>query len=540
MDTITAGKAMNLRSALLIACLCAEVLLISLYFDAYQVAIADSAEWFSFLSRAGHLAKILVAVLVFLMVGMWPRLPRHLAMLNESAVAGTSRYYLGAHLASFALLFYCSTLIFEPGIEPGAVSDAVVAAWLVTFPATGILWLLALAPVRYWRWFVDTEHRILAIAVAAGIFAWWLTLQTQSLWTPLSDVTFQVSATLLGLFYTDIVVDPQLKMLGARNFVVNIAPQCSGYEGMALMTMFCGFYLSIFRNEFRFPRALLLVPIGIATIWFFNNLRIALLIAIGASVSPQIAIGGFHSQAGWISFILVSVALLMLAYRSPYFSRARSAQALPAKGITLPMATLIPFIVLLSATILTSALSAGFDWLYPLRVIAVAVAIGAFWRALGLRRPAPAMEAWIAGAAVFVIWILLVPVDADADALFAAELYSGSTAVSIAWLVFRTLGAVVTVPVAEELVFRGYLLARLSRQEVILEGKIEFRWVALIVSSLAFGLLHSNWIAGTAAGLVYGLLRYRGDSVWTAIIAHGCTNLLLSLYVLSTGHWSLW
>ena len=108
------------------------------------------------------------------------------------------------------------------------------------------------------------------------------------------------------------------------------------------------------------------------------------------------------------------------------------------------------------------------------------------------------------------------------------------------WLLFRFLGSVITVPIAEELLFRGYLLARFARQEIILEGRIVFSWVALILSSILFGLLHADWVAGIVAGLIFGLVRYRSDSIKDAVIAHASANLLLSVYVISSGNWSLW
>ena len=75
---------------------------------------------------------------------------------------------------------------------------------------------------------------------------------------------------------------------------------------------------------------------------------------------------------------------------------------------------------------------------------------------------------------------------------------------------------------------------------VVVEGKMAFSWIALIVSSILFGLLHSDLIAGIAAGFIFGWVRYRSDSIKDAIVAHASTNLLLSIYVLSTGQWSLW
>ena len=527
------------RPTVLTLMLLAQLMVISLGFDAYQPEIAASGEWYSFLSGAGQFAKVLVAIPVFIVLGLWPRLPRHLETLNRS-ISEDPRYILIiAQVLSFGLFAWCTAAIFGEQVGIDEISDGLVLAWFATLASTAVLWLLALAPASYWRGLMFKESAVLLAALAVGVVAWLLARYAQSLWTPLSDMTFHLSATLLDMIYADILVDPETKRLGAQDFIVSIAPQCSGYEGMGLMAIFTGFYLSVFRNDFRFPQALWLFPIGLVTIWLFNNLRIAVLIAIGASFSPAVAIGGFHSQAGWISFIAVIVLTLSLAYRMPFFSTV-PATASAAKGLNLPMALLIPFIVLLAATIVTSALSADFDWLYPLRVLAVGLALAYCWRLYGLTRPRFRWESWVAGLVVFVIWILLVPVDSARDQVFDASLQEASTAVAAGWLLLRTVGAVVTVPLAEELLFRGYLLSRLADREIRLEGRLEISWIALAVSSLLFGLLHADWVAGVAAGLVYGLVRYRSDSVKDAVIAHAATNALLTAYVLSTGHWSLW
>ncbi len=204
------------------------------------------------------------------------------------------------------------------------------------------------------------------------------------------------------------------------------------------------------------------------------------------------------------------------------------------------MALLIPFIVLLASTIFTTALSADFDWFYPVRVITVGLSLSFCWGVYRFTRQRSNYEPWVAGVVVFGLWLLLVPDDADLSRAFAAELFGASQPTVIFWLVFRFLGAVITVPIAEELLFRGYLLSKLARCEATIEGRITFSWVALILSSTLFGLLHSAWLAGIAAGLIYGWVRYRSDSIKDAVIAHSSTNLLLSVYVLSTGSWSLW
>ncbi len=43
--------------------------------------------------------------------------------------------------------------------------------------------------------------------------------------------------------------------------------QCSGYEGIGLIWVFLGVFYWWFRNELRFPQALLLIPLGTVLSW---------------------------------------------------------------------------------------------------------------------------------------------------------------------------------------------------------------------------------------------------------------------------------
>ena len=80
------------------------------------------------------------------------------------------------------------------------------------------------------------------------------------------------------------------------------------------------FYLWFYRKTLRFPQATLLVPLGVVAIWLANAVRIAALILIGTWFSPAVALGGFHSQAGWLAFNVVALGLVAVAGRSPFFS----------------------------------------------------------------------------------------------------------------------------------------------------------------------------------------------------------------------------
>jgi len=99
----------------------------------------------------------------------------------------------------------------------------------------------------------------------------------------------------------------------------------------------------------------------------------------------------------------------------------------------------------------------------------------------------------------------------------------------------------VTVPIAEELAFRGFLLRRLISSDFDALPPRSFTWLGLAISSIAFGLLHGNlWLAGILAGLAYAWALLRKGSIGSAAAAHATTNALLAAYVLLFHQWHLW
>jgi CAAX prenyl protease-like protein len=135
---------------------------------------------------------------------------------------------------------------------------------------------------------------------------------------------------------------------------------------------------------------------------------------------------------------------------------------------------------------------------------------------------------------------MLVPPSPDADRAFGASLFAVHAAWWGAWLALRLAGSVVVIPIAEELAFRGYIPLFFKGGADTFEPGGRFCWAPFIVSSLLFGALHNAWLAGTLAGAAYYLVRQRSGRLWDSIVAHGTTNLLLSVYVLGSGHWSYW
>jgi CAAX prenyl protease-like protein len=202
---------------------------------------------------------------------------------------------------------------------------------------------------------------------------------------------------------------------------------------------------------------------------------------------------------------------------------------------------LVPMLAIIATAMVCTAFSVGFDYLYPLRVLAAA---GAFWfyrRQIAALDWKPSLSAIVPGVLVFVLWIALASAPGGGvDAAFAAGLGSMSAIGGAAWLLFRVIGAIVTVPLAEELAFRGYLIRKLVAADFEAVPAGQFTWLSFLGSSILFGALHGQWIPGILAGLLFATTLYRRGALADAVLAHSTANALLSVYVLTTHRWFLW
>lgn len=444
---------------------------------------------------------------------------------------------------------------------------------LRTFLLLGIALLaLACVPLRTAVGALRNTGTSWLFAVLAGGLAWYLRSPFQSLWYSSSNssgrilqvMTFDAAYSVLRGILPGVAADPATFTIGTPRFSVFIAKSCSGMEGLGLVLVFTTVWLIYFRKENRFPQALLLVPCALVCIWLLNVVRICLLILIGDGGAPDVAMLGFHSQAGWIAFTTAAFAFSMAASRLSWVRRtpdaatgaggdaalagadrgtggaervSREAGESPATS-----AYLIPFLVILAASFVSKAASGYFEWLYPLRFISAAIAL---WFFRGELRKLNWRFGWIApltGAAIFLVWIASSWWTKEpSPSHLGTSLAVLSPTARLTWIAFRVAAAVITVPIAEELAFRGYLARRVIDQEFETVPFSSLTPLSMGVSSVVFGVLHGqHWMAGILAGLAYAaVLKWRGR-IGDAIVAHATSNLLLAAWVLSRGDWTQW
>lgn len=409
----------------------------------------------------------------------------------------------------------------------------------------GVTLMLTAAPARFWREVLAATWMSIVLAIAAALLVLVLSALAKAGWTPLAGATLHLTHAILSVYETDILVDVASQRLAVGDFMVLISPECSGYEGIGLVIAVVGLYLYVFRRELRFPQAFFLLPIGIAAIWILNAVRIAALVSFGAHVSPQVAVGGFHSQAGWIAFLIVSVSIMILGQNVAAFRRSEWASV--RADATLPAATaqesdalawLAPFMALMTASIIASAFAPNDQWLYGLRVVFVAVALWSFrsFYATLVERVSPVSV--LAGLAVGVAWIATDPDPAAGAALgnwiVALPMWAG-----VLWLTIRAAGTIIFVPIAEEMAFRGFLHRAIASQRFAGATPLVMMAIAFVVTSLLFGAIHQRWLAGMLAGAVYALVMYRTGRMADPIAAHMASNALIIAWAIQQQQWSL-
>ncbi len=444
--------------------------------------------------------------------------------------------YLAAHVAAMGAVAALSFHVYGSR-STGLDFALLVGVWLMVCAAAVALAARAILPTGLWSILLHASKSIWGYAALGGLAATPLALVCLSLWNPLTRLTFHAVRALLQLFFPRVIAIPGEMLLGTPTFQVTIYPQCSGLEGMALMLLFGIIWLGFFRSDYRFPQAFLLIPCGIVLVWLVNVVRIAALILIGTAGAPQVAVGGFHSEAGWIAFTAVALGFFTSSRRLPWFAvRAAPAESNPVA------AYLVPFLLILAAGMIARAASSGsWEWLYPLRFVCAAAALWTYRRQYRQLDWRCGWAAPVVGGLVFLMWIgldVLMPHPAGSG--FASALAAEPPWPRAAWLVIRTLAAVTTVPIAEELAFRGFLLRRVVSADF---ESVRFRdcgYTALLISSLLFGILHGDrWVAATLAGIAYVSLVRRGR-IGDAVVAHATTNALLATCVLALGRWDLW
>lgn len=532
------------RLAAMVLLLVAELLVLSQLVDSGHVT---GREWWAIvLRKSPNLAQaLLLGWCLWLLLGsvsLWTLWRRHVER-HHSAPA-FSRIGLGFHVASFVALACISKLAFGPQLRAMADPALWVVLWALLVCGTTVSWTLTIIPRALWRGFAPRALQVACVAAPFGVLAWGAGRASRELWEPLSALTITTVAAILHALGQECVMAPASREVGTVSFQVGILDGCSGLQGMGLTTAFLSAYCVLCRKQLRFPHGLVLIPVAVLASWLANALRIAVLILIGTYISPELALGGFHSQAGWIAFCGIALGMVLVTQRVAWFQREpRRAEPLQRPAHNPAAAYLVPFLAALAGGMVGTAVPARFDLAPLFQVVSAVVVLLGFWKIY--RAELTFRTDWMAvaaGAGLCLFWIAASYLNGDAGIETAqAPAWTYGDPGWQFWAVVWCLRAFVTVPIVEELAFRGYLLRWLQQAHFEDVPMNRFTWRSFLISSVLFGLLHpEHLVAGTVAGMVFAAAMLRRGRLVDAIVAHAVTNLLLATYAWSTGDWQAW
>lgn len=399
----------------------------------------------------------------------------------------------------------------------------------------GVSALFWMMPPRAWRQWLQSAPASIGAVVLIALLTPTLATIINPLWWSMTFLvwgTFYGVAIVLGTLGNQVAMDPTREVIGTGDFLVQVADTCSGIEGLALTTAFMGIYAVLMRGDLRQGRFWLFVwPGALIMSFLFNILRISGLILIGANVSPELAVNGFHSFAGWLAFTVLSLGILFIVQAVPGLmkqERGRRDTDLPPITEDRAAAFILPFLLFMLAGLVVNTFYSEPALGYPIQ--AAAMLLGLVW----LRKPFLALDwrldplAMASGVVIGVGWVLTT----EASAPIAGLAEVGGVTFAL-WVIVRILGTSLLVPVVEEAFFRGYLL------NLIDDGTVLRRVLAVGVTTAAFAALHGRLLEAGLAGLIFALLVLRSGRVTDAIVAHAVANALIAAVAFAKGDWLL-
>jgi CAAX prenyl protease-like protein len=215
----------------------------------------------------------------------------------------------------------------------------------------------------------------------------------------------------------------------------------------------------------------------------------------------------------------------------------------------LPMAAFLAFVWVGTKGAETPAGNTWYPWAYLARTVIVGALLIYFWKWY----TRISWDYWYVGIAVGILgivqWVGMqlflqhhFEMFRPSDKVFNPDQFFQDPAWRGGFTAVRLIGAVLVVPVMEELFWRDYLWRQIiAPNDFKLAAVGEWDPRAFIAVSLLFAVVHGNWwLTSIVWATMVGALLVYTRSLGACIIAHATTNLLLGLWVLHTKQWSFW
>jgi exosortase/archaeosortase family protein len=173
---------------------------------------------------------------------------------------------------------------------------------------------LGIFGLEFTKYLFTTYKKQIIITSIVTIVFFLLMMLVQNLWTYFSTIISEILNNIFRIFFDNVTYKPFVSsftmtegggpLLGINNFRAIVGKPCSGIDSFLLFTSLYALIFILDYKKIKKPLATGLFFLGIIGMFLTNVLRILLLFIVGAYVDAKFAIGLFHTNAGWILFIL--------------------------------------------------------------------------------------------------------------------------------------------------------------------------------------------------------------------------------------------
>jgi len=207
-----------------------------------------------------------------------------------------------------------------------------------------------------------------------------------------------------------------------------------------------------------------------------------------------------------------------------------------------------PLAIFIGFTFVGQTWKSIYPWSYLVKTVVVAAALWLAWPRYTRIRWNYWWLGLIVGAIGIVQWVGMQlylqqfqSFKPSADAFDPHAHFQGHDGMLWAFIGVRTAGAVLVVPLMEELFWRDFLWRSILSPDFKKVAIGAWAWAPLLGVAAAFSLVHGNWwLTSIVWALMIGVLLVKTRSLGACIVAHATTNLLLAIWVVNTRQWSFW
>lgn len=199
----------------------------------------------------------------------------------------------------------------------------------ITFIILFVLFLgLSIFSLNFVKNFIKDFKKEIIISLIISLGFYSLMFIVQNLWSYFSSIISNILYHIFSLFFDNVTYKPFVTsftmaegggpLLGINNFKAIVGKPCSGIDSFLLFTSLYTLIFILDYKKLKKGLAIVLFFVGAIGMFLTNLMRILLLFIVGAYIDAKFAVGMFHSNIGWILFIIYFFIFWWIASKYVY------------------------------------------------------------------------------------------------------------------------------------------------------------------------------------------------------------------------------